>query len=198
MADMSRISLCLCAVLCTSLDATFGVKYTPDWASLDSRPLPEWYDEAKFGIFIHWGVFSVPAFGSEWFWWNWKGAFKPSYIDYMVKNYPPGFTYPDFAPDFHAQFFDPDAWAEIFEASGAKCVFVFCLNVICNACVICMLMYVFIFRYVVLTTKHHEGFTNWGSPNSWNWNSVDVGPRRDLVGDLGVAIRKKYAGFVCQ
>lgn len=47
--------------------------YEPDWSSLDSRPLPSWYDEAKFGIFIHWGVFSVPAFGSEWFWWYWKG-----------------------------------------------------------------------------------------------------------------------------
>jgi hypothetical protein len=48
-------------------------RYTPTWDSLDSRPLPQWYDEAKFGIFIHWGVFSVPSFGSEWFWNNWKG-----------------------------------------------------------------------------------------------------------------------------
>jgi alpha-L-fucosidase len=47
--------------------------YTPDWPSLDSRPLPSWYDDAKFGIFVHWGVFSVPAYGSEWFWWYWKG-----------------------------------------------------------------------------------------------------------------------------
>lgn len=48
-------------------------QYSPDWESLDSRPLPSWYDDAKFGIFIHWGVFSVPSFGSEWFWENWKG-----------------------------------------------------------------------------------------------------------------------------
>lgn len=48
-------------------------RYTPNWDSLDSRPLPTWYDEAKFGIFIHWGVFSVPSFGSEWFWINWQG-----------------------------------------------------------------------------------------------------------------------------
>lgn len=46
-------------------------------------------------------------------------------------------------------------------------------------------------RYVVLTAKHHEGFTNWESPNSWNWNSVDTGPHRDLVGDLGEAVRKR-------
>lgn len=51
-------------------------RYTPDWTSLDSRPLPSWYDDAKFGIFIHWGVFSVPAFGSEWFWWYWKGEYN--------------------------------------------------------------------------------------------------------------------------
>lgn len=48
------------------------VKYEPNWDSLDSRPLPKWYDEAKIGIFIHWGVFSVPSFGSEWFWADWK------------------------------------------------------------------------------------------------------------------------------
>ncbi|KAG5842336.1 hypothetical protein ANANG_G00176550 [Anguilla anguilla] len=83
----------------------------------------------------------------------------------MKKNYPPGFTYQQFAPDFRAQFFDPDQWAELFEASGAK--------------------------YVVLTSKHYDGFTTWGSPHSWNWNSVDTGPHRDLVGDLGVAVRKR-------
>lgn len=49
-------------------------QYTPTWDSLDSRPLPQWYDEAKIGIFIHWGVFSVPSFGSEWFWNEWKGT----------------------------------------------------------------------------------------------------------------------------
>ncbi|KAL0166074.1 hypothetical protein M9458_037918, partial [Cirrhinus mrigala] len=151
----------LCLLFCASFIET---RYTADWTSLDSRPLPEWYDEAKFGIFVHWGVFSVPGFGSEWFWWNWKGALEFEYIVYMIKNYPIGFSYADFAPNFHAQFFDPDEWADIFEASGAK--------------------------YVVLTSKHHEGFTNWGSPHSWNWNSVDNGPHRDLVGDLGDAIRK--------
>ncbi|KAL1255882.1 hypothetical protein QQF64_013943 [Cirrhinus molitorella] len=158
----SQILLFLCQLSCSS---SIGTRYTPDWASLDSRPLPEWYDEVKFGIFVHWGVFSVPAFGSEWFWWNWKGAQNPNYVQFMTQNYPPEFSYADFAPNFHAQFFDPDEFADIFAASGAK--------------------------YVVLTSKHHEGFTNWGSPNSWNWNSVDNGPHRDLVADLGTAIRKR-------
>ncbi len=60
-------------------------RYTPDWDSLDSRPLPSWYDDAKFGIFIHWGVFSVPSFGSEWFWINWQGI--PQFLS-LLKFYP--------------------------------------------------------------------------------------------------------------
>ncbi|KAG5842338.1 hypothetical protein ANANG_G00176570 [Anguilla anguilla] len=140
-------------------------RYTADWDSLGSRPLPTWYDEAKFGILIHWGVYAVPGFGTEWFWRRWQGEAKPEHVEFMKKNYPPGFTYQQFAPDFRAQFFDPDQWADLFEASGAK--------------------------YVVLTSKHHEGFAMWGSPHSWNWNSVDTGPHRDLVEDLGVAVRKR-------
>ena len=97
----------------------FG-QYSPTWESLDSRPLPAWYDEAKFGIFINWGVFSVPAFGSEWFWFNWQGRKDPSFVKFMKKNYRPDFTYPDFAPMFTAEMFDPNHWADIFEASGAK------------------------------------------------------------------------------
>jgi hypothetical protein len=54
-------------------------KYAPTWESLDARPLPTWYDEAKLGIFIHWGVFSVPAFANEWFWWEWKGDEKSEF-----------------------------------------------------------------------------------------------------------------------
>ncbi|XP_052009664.1 plasma alpha-L-fucosidase [Xyrauchen texanus] len=138
-------------------------QYKPTWESLDSRPLPEWYDQAKFGIFIHWGVFSVPSYGSEWFWWYWQGKKFPSYVAFMVENYPPGFTYTDFAPQFRAEFFNPEDWVDIFASSGAK--------------------------YIVLTTKHHEGFTLWGSKYSWNWNAVDVGPKRDLVDELSTALR---------
>lgn len=136
--------------------------YEPNWDSLDSRPLPQWYDDAKVGIFLHWGVFSVPSFGSEWFWAYWKGG-SSAYVDFMTKNYRPDFTYADFASQFTAEFYDPKEWAEIFKAAGA--------------------------RYIVLTSKHHEGFTNWPSKNSWNWNSMDVGPKRDLLGDLATAVR---------
>ncbi|KAK6189935.1 hypothetical protein SNE40_001897 [Patella caerulea] len=139
------------------------VRYEPTWKSLDSRPLPEWYDQSKIGIFIHWGVFSVPSFGSEWFWYYWKGSKIKSFEMFMEKNYPPGFTYADFASQFHAEFYNPKKWVDIFKASGA--------------------------RYIVQVTKHHEGFTSWPSNHSFNWNAMAVGPKRDLVGELAAAVR---------
>ncbi|KAL5106120.1 Tissue alpha-L-fucosidase [Taenia crassiceps] len=154
------IIICVSCVAWGSTNTT----YTADWASLDTRPLPSWYDESKIGIFIHWGVFSVPSYVSEWFWWYWQGKPPdPKVWVYMQTYYGSDFSYPDFAQSFRAEFFNPERWAEIFNASGAK--------------------------YVVFTAKHHEGYCNWPSPVSWNWNSVDVGPRRDLVGDLANAIR---------
>ena len=103
---------------CASLVVT---QYSPDWSSVDSRPLPSWYDEAKFGIFLHWGVYSVPSFVSEWFWNDWKGK-KPqkAVVEFMANNYPPGFEYPDFAPMFKAELFDPNEWAKYLADSGAK------------------------------------------------------------------------------
>lgn len=94
--------------------------YQPNWTSLDSRPLPSWYDEAKIGIFLHWGVFSVPSFHSAWFWKDWKDVGTPEVVSFVKKNFKPGFTYTEFAPMFTAQFYDPDQWAELFQASGAK------------------------------------------------------------------------------
>ncbi|EDV21258.1 uncharacterized protein TRIADDRAFT_30613 [Trichoplax adhaerens] len=146
---------------------TSGKKYQPNWKSLDARPLPSWYDKAKVGIFVHWGVFSVPSFDSEWFWWHWKGLNSSKDNQFMQQNYPSGFSYPEFAPSFTAEFFDADAWAHLIENSGAK--------------------------YVVFTTKHHEGWTNYKSHVSWNWNSVDNGPHRDLTGNTEIsnAVRKR-------
>ncbi|XP_069829871.1 plasma alpha-L-fucosidase-like isoform X4 [Dendropsophus ebraccatus] len=132
-----------------------GITYEPTWESLDARPIPDWFDDVKFGIFIHWGVFSVPSFGSEWFWWYWQEKKSEAYVTFMSKNYPPDFTYQDFGPQFTAEFYDPQKWANIFKDSGAK--------------------------YIVLTSKHHEGYTLWGSNFSWNWNALDMGSKRDLV-----------------
>lgn len=108
---------------------TACVRYEPNWRSLDSRPLPAWYDDAKFGIFLHWGVFSVPSFGDPatsqtgceaWFWWYWKGQSSPVYTRFVKENYGPGFSYADFAPLFKAEFYNAYEWAEIFQASGAR------------------------------------------------------------------------------
>lgn len=94
--------------------------YEPTWDSLDSRPLPKWFDEAKVGIFLHWGVYSVPTIGTEWFWKFWREDHWPGYVDYMTSNFKPGFTYQEFAPFFTAEHFDPVEWAGLFEDSGAK------------------------------------------------------------------------------
>jgi alpha-L-fucosidase len=119
-----------------------NTEFLPTWDSLDTRKLPQWYDNAKVGIFIHWGVFSVPSFRSEWFWWYWQGSNETDVVQFMQKNYPPDFTYADFAPEFKAEFYNPDDWADLFQASGAK--------------------------YIVLTTKHHEGFCMWPTKHSCN------------------------------
>jgi len=153
-------------------------KYQANWASLDSRPTPQWFLDAKFGIFIHWGVYSVPAWGpekaySEWYWrhtFNDDGSLQDNEWGRFHKNtYGTGMPYTMFAPMFKCEMFDPDEWADVFARAGAK--------------------------YVVLTSKHHDGFCLWQSKEAnktWGmlWNSVDAGPRRDLLGDLGIAVRK--------
>lgn len=153
-------------------------QYQPTWESLESRPIPQWYPNAKFGIFIHWGLYSVPAwatnsnadgFGSnyaEWYWErlnNTKLKIHKEFVDFQSRVYGPNVKYPDFAPMFKAELFDPSKWAQIFKDAGAK--------------------------YVVLTSKHHDGFALWPSRESWNWNAVDVGPHRDLAGDLSKAVK---------
>ncbi|XP_067940850.1 alpha-L-fucosidase-like [Watersipora subatra] len=162
-----RLILLTTTLILTFLSASADTpRYLPTWDSLDTRPLPSWYDEAKIGIFIHWGVFSVPSFNTEWFWEAWQNSGpNSSYRQFMANSYRPGFTYADFGPQFTAELFDPDNWADLFAKSGA--------------------------RYVVLTSKHHEGFCNWATNVSFSWNSVAVGPHRDLVGDLAASIRNR-------
>ncbi|XP_065668805.1 alpha-L-fucosidase isoform X1 [Hydra vulgaris] len=148
-------------------------KYEPNWQSLDQRPIPNWFDKAKVGIFIHWGIYSVPAFGTtsksngyaEWFLREWKSDQNPAFVRFMKDNYPPGFEYSDFVTLWKGEFFNATQWADLVEASGAK--------------------------YFVVTSKHHDGFTLWPSNVSWNWNSVDNGPHKDILGELAQAVRAK-------
>jgi len=142
----------------------YAKKYEPTWESLDTRPAPLWYDEAKFGIFMHWGPYSVPGLVSEWFWAYWKGGNK-EIVNFMQKNYPPNFQYQEFGPMFRAEFFNATEWVDIVASSGAK--------------------------YFVLTSKHHDGFANWPSSRTFGWNAHDVGPKRDVVGELAEAFREE-------
>ncbi len=149
--------------------------YLPTWESLDSRPLPAWFGEAKFGIFIHWGVYSVPAWRplggeryasyAEWYYASVIGDLEHGGDAFHRAHYGEHFAYRDFAPLFTAELFDADYWANIFQRSGAK--------------------------YVVLTSKHHDGYCLWPtkSPYKKNWHSGDIGPRRDLLGELSTAVR---------
>ena len=144
----------------------------PSWEDLDRRPLPRWYDEAKFGILVCWGLYSVPGFLSPWFQSYWQGHWEGPYgswRDYdafLNKTERSNFAYADYAHRFLAELYRPEEWAEVFAKAGAQ--------------------------YVVLTSKHHEGFCMWNSttiPTTWNWNVVDVGPRRDLLGDLASEVK---------
>lgn len=175
----------LCSIISSvSFAQSPAQRYQPNWESIDSRPTPEWWSDAKFGIFIHWGVYSVPAFApkGEYAEWYWERIGKASTSgpnsddarirretrEFHTRHYGEDFPYYDFAPRFTAELFDAKQWAQIFRNAGAK--------------------------YVVLVSKHHDGFALWPSreaDESWerDWNSVDVGPRRDVVGELTAAVR---------
>jgi alpha-L-fucosidase len=159
----------LCLGVLTTAAGAADKTYQPTWESLDRRPTPAWFGRARFGIFIHWGVYSVPAWApkgkyAEWYWHDLHDRGGPTW-KFHERVYGKDFHYQDFAPEFRAKLFDPDQWADLFARSGA--------------------------RYVVLTSKHHDGFCLFPSAESWNWNSADVGPHRDLLGDLTKAVRAR-------
>ncbi len=162
------ITLCL---LIFTLQLT-AQQYQPDWESLDKRPTPQWFKDAKFGIFIHWGVYSVPGWSTKGNYAEWYQQGLQTTDSARMKFHKAKFgtrTYYDLANDFKAELYNPDDWAKLFERSGAK--------------------------YIVLTSKHHDGFTLWPNQKAnktWGfpWNAKDAGPKRDLLGDLFQAVRK--------
>jgi len=137
--------------------------FRPDWESLQTYEAPEWYRDAKFGIFIHWGAYSVPAFGSEWYPRLMYVKGSPEY-KHHIETYDPQdkFGYKDFIPRFKAEHFDPAAWAELFKKAGAK--------------------------YVVPVAEHHDGFAMYDSGLS-DWTVVKMGPHRDTTGELAKSVR---------
>ncbi|MGE5326209.1 MAG: alpha-L-fucosidase [Deltaproteobacteria bacterium] len=144
-------------------DADHQGPFRADWESLKNYDVPEWYKDAKFGIFIHWGVYSVPAFGNEWYPRNMYVEGSRENKHHLATYGPPDkFGYKDFIPLFKAEHYDPAAWAELFKKAGAK--------------------------YVVPVAEHHDGFAMYASGLS-DWTAAKMGPHRDLIGDLAKAVR---------
>jgi alpha-L-fucosidase len=164
----NTITTCL-LVLSTILNAQ---NYQPNWESLDTRPTPPWFKDAKFGIFIHWGVYAVPGWSTKGNYAEWYQYGLQTTDSARMKFHKAKFgnrSYYDLVNDFKAELFNPDEWAKIFEQSGAK--------------------------YIVLTSKHHDGYALWPSKEAtkawgFKWNAMDAGPNRDLLGDLFKAVRK--------
>ncbi|MBQ6383637.1 MAG: alpha-L-fucosidase [Clostridia bacterium] len=142
--------------------------YEANWESLEKHQTPQWFRDAKLGIFIHWGIYSVPAFANEWYSRNMylQGTRE---FEHHVKTYGPQkeFGYKDFIPMFKAEKFDPAAWVDLFKRAGA--------------------------RYVVPVAEHHDGFQMYKSELS-HWNAAEMGPKRDTLGELTAAMKK--AGLV--
>lgn len=132
--------------------------FKDDWDSLSRHETPKWFKESKFGIFIHWGLYSVPAFGSEWYSRNMYIQNSPEF-EHHIKTYGPHkqFGYKDFIPMFRAGKFDAGEWVELFKRAGAK--------------------------YVVPVAEHHDGFQMYKSRVS-RWNAFEMGPKRDVLGEL--------------
>jgi alpha-L-fucosidase len=153
---------------CTSLNRT-TTKFEPNWDSLKNYEVAQWNQDAKFGIFIHWGVYAVPAAGSEWYPRNMYNKNDPLF-EHHKKTWgdQSKFGYKDFIPKFRAENWDPEAWAELFEQSGA--------------------------RYIVPVAEHHDGFAMYDSSHT-KWNSVEMGPKRDICGELAKAVRKRGMKF---
>ena len=140
-------------------------RYKDDWDSLQNINVPKWYTDGKFGIFSHWGVYSVPAFGNEWYP---RAMYQKDSKEFLhhVATYGEhkDFGYKDFVPQFKAENFDADEWLDLFYASGAK--------------------------FIVPVAEHHDGFMMYKS-NISHWNAYEMGPKRDIVGELKAAAEKR-------
>ena len=137
--------------------------FRPDWASLQSHKTPQWYQDAKFGIFIHWGLYSIPAFGSEWYSRDMYVQGSPEFAHHVTTYGPQNkFGYKDFIPRFTAERFDPASWMALFRDAGA--------------------------RYVVPVAEHHDGFSMYGTKLS-DFSAAKLGPKRDVLAEVKVAAK---------
>ena len=143
--------------------------FQPDWESLKGYQIPDWYADGKFGIFLHWGVYSVPAFSSEWYprQMYTEGTRE---FEHHVATYGPHdqFGYKDFIPMMRYENYDPEHYAQLFVEAGAK--------------------------FIVPVAEHHDGFAMYDTVLS-EWNAAKKGPKRDVVGELADAVRKQGLVF---
>lgn len=143
--------------------------FRPDWESLEKYEAPDWYRDAKFGIFIHWGVYSVPAFGNEWYPRLMYVEGSPEHKHHLATyGSLDKFGYKEFIPMFKTEHYDPAAWAQLFKKAGAK--------------------------YVVPVAEHHDGFAMYDSGLS-DWTVAKMGPHRDTTGELARAVRAEGLHF---
>ena len=156
-------------LICFLALSSFAQKVEPTWESLQQRGYPQWFSDAKLGIFIHWGVYSVPAFATNegYAEWYYSGLMNndSTRVNFQKKNYGEDFNYRDFDKMFKAELWNPSDWADLFKKSGAK--------------------------YVLLVSKHHDGYCLWDSQYAPEWNSVVGGPKRNIVEELTDAVRAK-------
>ncbi len=144
--------------------------YQATWESLRMHTTPEWFKDAKFGIYTHWGAYAVPAFRSEWYPRNMYNPERPEFAHHSEKFGDPAvFGYKEFIPMFTAEKFDAGEWAELFKRAGAQ--------------------------FAGPVAQHHDGFAMWDSALT-EWDAMDMGPRRDIVGELEQAIRDRGMRFV--
>lgn len=152
----------------SNMGAQAAGPFEPTWPSLQRVTVPDWYLDGKFGIFIHWGVYCVPAFGNEWYPRNMYVQGSREFEHHLATFGPQAtFGYKDFIAQLTAERYDPAAWAELFRRAGAK--------------------------FVVPVAEHHDGFAMYDCGLS-TWDARDMGPHRDLVGELAKAVRA--AGLV--
>ena len=137
--------------------------FEPNWDSLKAYTVPDWFMDDKFGIFIHWGVYAVPAFGSEWYPRHMYIKDSREFAHHQETwGHQSEFGYKDFIPMFKAENWDPAAWVDLFARAGAK--------------------------YVVPVAEHHDGFPMYATPYT-KWNAAEMGPCRDVVAELAEATR---------
>jgi len=147
--------------------------YTPDWESLTTYPEAKWFHDAKFGIYTHWGVYSVPAYGNEWYprWMYARDLEDDHFYRHHLENYgdPSEFGYKNFIPAFSAENFDAREWAELFFLAGAT--------------------------FAGPVAEHHDGFAMWDSDLT-SWDAMDMGPKTDILLELANAVRARGMKFV--